>query len=66
MEKNIILDKQDASNNYLTPHQIVTELNKYVIGQDEAKKSVAIALILKLSTLLIFKSLFIFNLLKPF
>ncbi|MBQ6269369.1 MAG: ATP-dependent protease ATPase subunit HslU [Bacteroidetes bacterium] len=44
MEKNIILDKQDASNNYLTPHQIVTELNKYVIGQDEAKKSVAIAL----------------------
>ena len=28
----------------LTPSQIVTELNKYVIGQDNAKKSVAIAL----------------------
>jgi ATP-dependent HslUV protease ATP-binding subunit HslU len=28
----------------LTPHQIVAELDKYVIGQDDAKKSVAIAL----------------------
>ncbi|OGU61641.1 MAG: HslU--HslV peptidase ATPase subunit [Ignavibacteria bacterium GWF2_33_9] len=28
----------------LTPHQIVSELNKFIIGQDEAKKSVAIAL----------------------
>lgn len=28
----------------LTPKQIVDELNKYIIGQDEAKKSVAIAL----------------------
>ncbi|HKJ31610.1 MAG TPA: ATP-dependent protease ATPase subunit HslU [Balneolales bacterium] len=28
----------------LTPRQIVDELNKYIIGQDEAKKSVAIAL----------------------
>ena len=28
----------------LTPTQIVTELNKFVIGQDNAKKSVAIAL----------------------
>ena len=28
----------------LTPRQIVKELNKYIIGQDEAKKSVAIAL----------------------
>ncbi len=28
----------------LTPKQIVHELNKYIIGQDEAKKSVAIAL----------------------
>jgi len=28
----------------LTPTQIVTELNKYIIGQDNAKKSVAIAL----------------------
>ena len=28
----------------LTPRQIVSELNKYIIGQDEAKRSVAIAL----------------------
>ncbi len=28
----------------LSPKQIVTELNKYIIGQDEAKKAVAIAL----------------------
>ena len=33
-----------VSDTYLTPHQIVTELDKYVIGQNEAKKSVAIAL----------------------
>jgi ATP-dependent HslUV protease ATP-binding subunit HslU len=30
--------------NDLTPLQIVSELNKYIIGQDNAKKSVAIAL----------------------
>ena len=28
----------------LTPQQIVTELDRYIIGQDEAKKSVAVAL----------------------
>ena len=28
----------------LSPKQIVKELDKYIIGQDEAKKSVAIAL----------------------
>lgn len=28
----------------MTPKEIVTELNKYIVGQDEAKKSVAIAL----------------------
>lgn len=28
----------------MTPRQIVTELDKYIIGQDEAKKAVAIAL----------------------
>ncbi len=31
-------------NSSLTPRQIVAELNKYVIGQDEAKRMVAIAL----------------------
>jgi ATP-dependent HslUV protease ATP-binding subunit HslU len=29
---------------YLTPRQIVAELDKYIIGQDKAKKNVAIAL----------------------
>lgn len=29
---------------HLTPHQIVSELDKYIIGQNAAKKSVAIAL----------------------
>ncbi len=29
---------------YLTPRQIVAELDKYIIGQDEAKRNVAIAL----------------------
>ena len=28
----------------LTPKQIVAELDKYIIGQDKAKKSVAVAL----------------------
>ena len=28
----------------LTPEEIVEELNKYIVGQDEAKKCVAIAL----------------------
>jgi ATP-dependent HslUV protease ATP-binding subunit HslU len=32
------------NSDYLTPHQIVAELDKFVIGQDAAKKSVAIAL----------------------
>lgn len=40
--------KQPKEKSYeikeLTPSQIVTELNKFVIGQDNAKKSVAIAL----------------------
>ena len=30
--------------NKLTPHEIVRELDKYIIGQDEAKRAVAIAL----------------------
>ncbi len=36
MKKNIMKD--------LTPTQIVTELDKYIIGQDDAKRAVAIAL----------------------
>ena len=28
----------------LTPREIVAELDKYVIGQDEAKRAVAVAL----------------------
>ncbi|RKX29736.1 MAG: HslU--HslV peptidase ATPase subunit [Candidatus Zixiibacteriota bacterium] len=32
------------NNSYPTPAEIVTYLNKYIIGQDKAKKSVAIAL----------------------
>ena len=37
---------KERMNNYksLTPKQIVEELNKYIIGQDDAKKNVAIAL----------------------
>ena len=31
-------------NDELTPRQIVAELDKYIIGQKDAKKSVAIAL----------------------
>ncbi len=34
----------DLTNAGLTPRQIVAELDKYIIGQDDAKKSVAIAL----------------------
>ncbi|MEH0158347.1 ATP-dependent protease ATPase subunit HslU [Limibacter armeniacum] len=30
--------------NYLTPREIVKELDKYIVGQDDAKKNVAIAL----------------------
>lgn len=37
--------KTDSTTLYtMTPKQIVQELDKYIIGQDEAKKSVAIAL----------------------
>src|SRR3954471_13738600 len=32
------------SNKYLTPSQIVKELDKYIIGQKEAKRNVSIAL----------------------
>ncbi len=40
--QNFILS--GSSQIHLTPHQIVAELDKFIIGQDEAKKSVAIAL----------------------
>ncbi len=33
-----------GQDEYLTPRQIVAELDKYIIGQEKAKKSVAIAL----------------------
>ncbi|KXX68262.1 MULTISPECIES: ATP-dependent protease ATPase subunit HslU [Flammeovirga] len=32
------------NSSYLTPREIVAELDKYIIGQDDAKKNVAIAL----------------------
>ena len=44
-----ILDCKSAANTYankrtlLTPHQIKAELDKYVIGQDEAKRTLAVA-----------------------
>ena len=40
-EKEVI---QELGVNEQTPREIVAELNKYIVGQDEAKKSVAIAL----------------------
>ncbi len=40
---NTVIDI-DRSHEELTPHQIVAELDKYIVGQDDAKKSVAIAL----------------------
>lgn len=51
MEKELeLVDMNEAAvtwkmpDDYLTPRQIVAELDKYVIGQDAAKKAVAIAL----------------------
>ena len=38
------LTTKGAKIQSLTPKEIVAELDKYIIGQDEAKKSVAIAL----------------------
>lgn len=43
-----IMDKSnnsnDNTNSSLTPSQIKAELDKYIIGQDEAKKTMAIAI----------------------
>ena len=33
-----------GSGDQLTPRQIVAELDKYIVGQEDAKRSVAIAL----------------------
>ena len=38
------MEKTTFGVNEQTPRQIVAELDKYIVGQDEAKKSVAIAL----------------------
>ena len=37
-------DISDYQSSHLTPREIVVELDKYIIGQDKAKKMVAIAL----------------------
>jgi ATP-dependent HslUV protease ATP-binding subunit HslU len=47
MENNsqeIVPTSSGILNNYYTPKQIVAELDKFIIGQDAAKKAVAIAL----------------------
>ncbi len=44
MTKSSKLIKSDPSKRELTPRAVVRELDKYIIGQDAAKKSVAIAL----------------------
>jgi len=38
------IKKLNMNNTYFTPKEIVTELDKYIIGQNDAKKNVAIAL----------------------
>ena len=47
-EPRLSVDTPDESDedwlDQLTPRQIVAELDKYIVGQDEAKKAVAIAL----------------------
>ena len=44
MKKSTSKIKGNALNKELTPSQIVENLNKYIIGQNEAKRAVAIAL----------------------
>ncbi len=43
-ERSETIEAWKMPDNYLTPRQIVAELDKFVIGQDAAKKAVAIAL----------------------
>lgn len=43
-QRDQVINFVQKSNSQLTPHQIVFELDKFVIGQDAAKKAVAIAL----------------------
>ena len=43
MKKNAKIDSKNIIDD-LTPHQIVEELNRYIVGQNDAKRSVAIAL----------------------
>ena len=43
MKKNAKIENKNIIND-LTPQQIVAELNRYIVGQNDAKKSVAIAL----------------------
>src|ERR1043165_4973869 len=42
--ETLIPEKPKHNLKVLTPHEIVRELDKYIIGQDNAKRSVAIAL----------------------
>ncbi|MCH7562304.1 MAG: ATP-dependent protease ATPase subunit HslU [Gemmatimonadetes bacterium] len=43
LESDLDVDEEDWLPN-LTPRQIVAELDKYIVGQDQAKRAVAIAL----------------------
>ena len=43
MKKNAKIENKNITKD-LTPRQIVEELNRYIVGQNDAKKAVAIAL----------------------
>jgi ATP-dependent HslUV protease ATP-binding subunit HslU len=43
MKKNVKIESKNITKD-LTPRQIVEELNRYIVGQNDAKKAVAIAL----------------------
>jgi len=44
MEERALRQESSLDNTFLTPEEIVARLDKYIIGQNEAKKAVAIAL----------------------